>query len=202
MERRRGDPRRGNFRARGFAARIRRGFLPGFTLIELMVVIAVISILMGLLFPALLGAFLNSRKAVAESDLSNLRVAIASYEADVGHFPTHGRSYWPTPGYSTVPIRDLVAALQDRGAPRFPYMEFKDKQFSPAGEFLDPWANPYRFVLRYDRAAGRYAADDRGRFFYDYSTGRNGRDETDDDGDGMLSADEVEGDHGDDVVSW
>ncbi len=54
----------------------------GFTLVELLVVIAVISILAALLFPALNAARNNSKKAVCLSNLKQLGSAIALYVSD------------------------------------------------------------------------------------------------------------------------
>ena len=67
---------------------------PGFTLVEMMVVIAIILILAGILIPVIMNAKTKARVASAKNDMEVLRQAIMSYQRD------HSR--WPFPrGYPT-----------------------------------------------------------------------------------------------------
>jgi general secretion pathway protein G len=54
----------------------------GFTLIELMIVMAIISILAVVAIPSYLGAVRQAREAVLKEDLQTMRNAIDSYTAD------------------------------------------------------------------------------------------------------------------------
>ncbi len=62
-----------------------------FTLIELLVVIAIIGILAAMLFPAINKAKVAAQKGQAKTDMSNLGMAIKSYESDYnGRLPAPG----------------------------------------------------------------------------------------------------------------
>jgi prepilin-type N-terminal cleavage/methylation domain-containing protein len=58
-----------------------------FTLIELLIVIAIIAILAGLAFPAVQGALNSGRKAEVRSMANQIKLAISSYYAEYGTYP-------------------------------------------------------------------------------------------------------------------
>ncbi|MGO8759285.1 MAG: type II secretion system protein [Terracidiphilus sp.] len=60
----------------------KRGIQSGFTLIELMVVLAIISILLLLAVPRFAAAVKSAREAALREDLQTMRVAIDSYTMD------------------------------------------------------------------------------------------------------------------------
>lgn len=94
----------------------------GFTLIELLVVIAIIAILAGLLLPALAGVKKKAKVSQAKTEMTNLRAAISSYEADYHRFPASKDSETKAGGGDfTWGLSDALAA--DLGVPAVPNSE-------------------------------------------------------------------------------
>src|SRR5437762_13333334 len=58
-----------------------------FTLIELLIVISIIIILMGLLFPAFRGAQDQAKKVQAKNDLTQIVTAVNAYYTEYGRYP-------------------------------------------------------------------------------------------------------------------
>jgi len=68
-------------------ARTRGNTRAGFTLIEMLIVIVVISILALIVIPRLLGAGRKAKEAALRGDVHQLRNSIQQFEADCGDYP-------------------------------------------------------------------------------------------------------------------
>lgn len=100
----------------------------GFTLIELITVIAIIILLVGLLSPVLRKAREQAKEQKARAMIGALEVAVNMYYTDLGKYPAE-QSY-----------------LINTGSENYgPYMDNKD--FDDAvGKFKDPWGNYYTYT--------------------------------------------------------
>ncbi|MEW4568810.1 DUF1559 domain-containing protein [Tautonia sp. JC769] len=86
-----------------------------FTLIEILVVLAVIGLLVTLIIPAVQRARESARRAQCMNNLKQIGVAMANHESQIGAFPSGAM---PNPGGETVSSRTLSAQLQ-----LLPYLE-------------------------------------------------------------------------------
>ncbi len=99
---------------------LRRAF-PGFTLVELLVVIAVIGLLAGLLFPAVQAAREVARRANCANHLRQLGLALHQYQSAVGSFPPFRvlsiLPYSLTPPYieSNASVQTMLLPQLDQG---------------------------------------------------------------------------------------
>ena len=112
-----------------------------FTLIEMLVVIAIISILAGLVFPALGLARQNAKKSKANSECQSLKTAIIMYESEF--------SCWPAkPGTEGNALNDgdyktLCRMLTGENGKKMMFYEVGMGYDDTKNMILDPWGNPY-----------------------------------------------------------
>jgi general secretion pathway protein G len=106
--------------------RSRRG---AFTLIELMLVMAIIAILAGIILPKFVGRMEDSKKKAAIGQVSMLRTALNTFEVDNGRFPTS---------------EEGLQALVSNPGNLTDWKQLMDKV--P----VDPWGHPYVYKLAAD----------------------------------------------------
>ncbi|MEY2994558.1 MAG: Type secretion system protein precursor [Pseudomonadota bacterium] len=100
----------------------------GFTLIELMVVLAIIGVLAALIVPNVLGRADDARVTAAKTDVANVMQALKLYKLDNMRFPT-----------SEQGLQALVAKPATEPVPGN-WKPYLDKLPS------DPWGQPYQYL--------------------------------------------------------
>lgn len=180
-----------------------RGTGPGFTLIEMLVVIGIIGLLMGLLIPGVGAVKYAANKARAEAQLGQFEVAIKAYQIEYGKFPlqvdaTQDRVYMDATYVQLLQILRADPAYTDLdrwNAKRSVFLEVPEKAVV-AGRLKDPWNNDYRIAadMTFDKNTDTSAASGYGvvtsRVVVAWSFGR----------DGVSGANAA--DRKDDVISW
>ena len=95
-----------------------------FTLVELMLVLAILALLAGIVLPKLTGTKARANKDAAKTQLSAFKTALDMFEADNSKYPKN--------------LNDLVVKPRDAGADWHQYLEKIP---------LDPWEHPYVYVF-------------------------------------------------------
>jgi general secretion pathway protein G len=156
----------------------------GFTLVELLVVIGILALLAGLLFPAVTAAQRRSREKAAKAMIERLTLALEQYASDFGDYPPTSLAAL---GVATNGVNEgnesLVRCLSTRKE-RGPYFPFEEKDLANTDgdklsgrdpcdstlgskelfEVVDPWGNPYIYFHNRDYRGGakleRYVLQD------------------------------------------
>jgi len=123
-----------------------------FTLIELLTVVAIIAILVGLLFPAILIAIKNAEKAQAKEDEKHIEIAVRNFFTEYGRLPsaTVGPDT-PTGTDNSSIINELIASNATLNPKRITFLELPNRKNARInGSFCDPWGQPYSITLDTD----------------------------------------------------
>ena len=116
----------------------RRRAEAGFSLIEILIVVAIMGLLVGIVGPNVMAQFQSSKTKTAEIQVEEMRAALDTFAMDVGRYPTE---------------KEGLEALVD-GTRRIP--GWKGPYLRGGKLPLDPWTRPYRYS--YQKGEPRIAA--------------------------------------------
>src|SRR5205814_5741512 len=138
----------------------------GFTLIELLIVIGIIAILIGLLFPAFKGVQDQARRTQAKNDLTQIVTAVNAFYTEYGRYPTTATTDATAtygPGGSTTEngglfseLRATSTTLNTRQIVFISPPDAKDQNNprsgikTSTGGYYDPWGSEYAVALDAD----------------------------------------------------
>jgi prepilin-type N-terminal cleavage/methylation domain-containing protein len=140
-----------------------------FTLLELLVVVAVIAVLAGLLFPAVQSVLERAKKVQAKNDLTQIVTAVNAFYTEYGRYPTTVTSGDATygPGATATDaifkeLRALSGSSMNTRQVVFISPPEDATQASPKGkigsdaQFHDPWMTAYSIKIDadYDNQVG------------------------------------------------
>ena len=91
--------------------------LPGFTLVEMLVVVAIIAVLVALLFPLATGMLNTAKRTKCVANLRNVYIYLQAYAQDHDYkMPDPGSNSYKQPGTNfTKAIEPYIPAVADRG---------------------------------------------------------------------------------------
>jgi general secretion pathway protein G len=110
----------------------------GFTLLEVLVVIAIIGLLIGLVAPAALRQLSGARVSVAKQSIERLGTILDMYKLDVGSYPS-----------SSDGLEALLERPADAENWNGPYLKAENG-------LLDPWRHPYVYRSPSQRSGHDY----------------------------------------------
>ena len=117
----------------------------GFTLVELLVVMLILSILIGIAVVSFSGVLAPAKRVKAEQMIRNIELALGEYETRYGEYPI-----------ADYPNDEGIAAVMDAlfyGPEKLLPVKEKDlveSKYVGKKVVADPWKKPYRYRSAYD----------------------------------------------------
>ncbi|MEX2605804.1 MAG: prepilin-type N-terminal cleavage/methylation domain-containing protein [Kiritimatiellia bacterium] len=116
----------------------------GFSLIELLVVMAIIAILMGIVIGISGGVTSGAAEAQAKAQMSDLMMEFDKYKADKGSYPPSEPANSPRPPFV---IGTGPGSFAEWYEDKYPDTVFTITEGSPE-KLIDPWGNEYYYEYR------------------------------------------------------
>jgi general secretion pathway protein G len=107
----------------------------GFTLIEILIAMAIIGLIMGVAAPIAMNQFAKAKVKTARRELINLQSAINEFNVDTNQFPGS--------------LKELLKAPAEENIARRWHGPYLSKKVVPK----DPWGNAYKYSLTPDAGA-------------------------------------------------
>ena len=121
-----------------------------FTLIELLIVIAIIGILAGLVFPALGTVRNNAKRSKASTECQSLKTAIIMYESEFSCWPVKvSGTKDKDAAVSSSEYVQMCRVLTGENSKKTVFYEVGVGYDEDKG-ILDPWGRPYQVILDID----------------------------------------------------
>ena len=112
----------------------------GFTLVEILVVICVITVLIGLTASATFSARQKAYTATAHQECEQIAAAFKAYWLAKGKWPIAAENW-----------KDLdknnMTKILGGDDDKIVYLALDDNQFETDGTYVDPWGNPYQIKI-------------------------------------------------------
>lgn len=119
----------------------------GYTLLELLVVLAILALILGIAVPAIIGQFSKAKVETAKIQVSSLAANLEFFYLDVGRYPTDEEG-----------LQVLVDPPANARGWNGPYIRQRSS-------LMDPWGTPYLYK----------SSTDEPKFFEVYSLGADGK---------------------------
>ncbi|MGE0711111.1 MAG: type II secretion system protein [Planctomycetota bacterium] len=120
-----------------------------FTLVELLVVIAVIAILVGIAIPAMSGIRSRSQRKATEAFLQRLKLAIETYSNDFGDYPPSdfGRAGFPKKHNAENEGGEVLVRCLTTSAKKGPYVELTEQELGNEDMDMLGSGNPTKSII-------------------------------------------------------
>lgn len=132
----------------------RRNPQSGVTLLEVMIVLAVIALIVGFGAPRLMESFGRAKSQAAEVSMANIKGAIQLFYVDTGRYPTEAEG-----------LSALLAAPSGVSGWKGPYLDGD-------ADMTDPWGRPFTYTA--PAASGPFGLATLGRDGQPGGTGEDG----------------------------
>ncbi len=110
----------------------------GFTLIEILIAMAIIGLIMGVAAPVAMRQFAKAKVSTARRELASLQTAINEFNVDTNQYPSSLKDLLKAPAEENIARRWQGPYIQKKAIPK------------------DPWSNPYKYQLTPDNAEHPY----------------------------------------------